>query len=273
MTPPRLFSFGGGVQSVACLVLAAQGKIDFKTFVFANVGDNSENPETIQYLNEVVLPYAEKHGIEVIEVQRVSRDGRKMDIYDRLLETKRSIDIPVRMSNGAPGRRSCTIEFKIKPVAKYHKKLGATKDNPGVLGIGISMDEFQRMRSKSSVEWQVLEYPLIDLKLDRSACKQLIADAGLPVPPKSSCWFCPYHTLGSWRQLQANNPALYNKAVELEELINKRRESLGKDPVWFSSRAVPLPMAVGDGTFKQEGLFEERHSCGPYVCSQDDGQQ
>ena len=30
----RVFSFGGGVQSVACLVLAAQGKIDYKTFVF-----------------------------------------------------------------------------------------------------------------------------------------------------------------------------------------------------------------------------------------------
>ncbi len=34
-----VFSCGGGVQSTACLVLAAQGKIPYQTFIFANVGD------------------------------------------------------------------------------------------------------------------------------------------------------------------------------------------------------------------------------------------
>ncbi|WP_254897837.1 hypothetical protein [Kitasatospora sp. NA04385] len=34
----RSFSFGGGVQSTAALVLAAQGRIDYRTFLFANVG-------------------------------------------------------------------------------------------------------------------------------------------------------------------------------------------------------------------------------------------
>ena len=42
----RVFSYGGGVQSTAALVLASQHKIDFKTFLFCNVGDDSENPAT-----------------------------------------------------------------------------------------------------------------------------------------------------------------------------------------------------------------------------------
>ena len=41
--PVNVFSFGGGVQSMACLVLAAQKKIDASLFLFANTGDDAEN--------------------------------------------------------------------------------------------------------------------------------------------------------------------------------------------------------------------------------------
>lgn len=34
-------------------------------------------------------------------------------------------------------------------------------------------------------------YPLIDWGWDRDRCKQEIASRGLPVPPKSACYFCP----------------------------------------------------------------------------------
>jgi hypothetical protein len=33
-------------------------------------------------------------------------------------------------------------------------------------------------------------YPLREWGMDREACERRIAAAGLPVPPKSSCWFC-----------------------------------------------------------------------------------
>src|SRR5947209_1941983 len=48
----KVFSFGGGVQSTAALVLAARGEIDYQTFLFANVGGDSENPETLRYVRE-----------------------------------------------------------------------------------------------------------------------------------------------------------------------------------------------------------------------------
>jgi hypothetical protein len=34
-------------------------------------------------------------------------------------------------------------------------------------------------------------YPLMDWRMDRAACERVIRDAGLPVPVKSACWFCP----------------------------------------------------------------------------------
>jgi hypothetical protein len=55
---PRVVSYGGGVQSNALLVLAAQGRIDYRRFLFANVGDDSEHPATLRYVRDVALPSA-----------------------------------------------------------------------------------------------------------------------------------------------------------------------------------------------------------------------
>ena len=47
----RVASYGGGVQSTAMLVLAAQRIIDFPLFLFANVGDDSEHPASLRYVD------------------------------------------------------------------------------------------------------------------------------------------------------------------------------------------------------------------------------
>lgn len=268
----RTFSYGGGVQSTAALVLAVQGKIDYRTFLFANVGDDSENPATMTYLYEHAGPYAERHGIALHVLDRRTRDGKIETLYGRLTkEGSKSLPIPVRMSNtGAPGRRSCTADFKIKVVAKWQREHGASASNPATCGIGISLDELGRARSDSGFPYQILDYPLLALRLTRQDCLQVIKAAGLPKPPKSSCYFCPMHTVGAWQEQRDNEPELFGSSVALERLLNARRAALGKDPVYFSSRLVPLdratsehrqlPMVSGDDQ-------EEVWSCGPFGCN------
>lgn len=241
----RYFSYGGGVQSTAALVLAAQGKIDFKTFLFSNVGDDSEHPATLRYVNEVAKPYAAQNGIELVEIRKTPH-GEERTLYSVLTRAgSRSINIPMRMNNtGAPGTRSCTSDFKIRRIAAHQKKLGATKENPAVTGLGISLDEFQRARTDSGIAWQILEYPLLDLRLARQDCVNIIERASLPVPPKSSCYFCPFHSLTEWRRLKEHEPELFEKSVALEKLINDRRRSLGRDPMWLTRALQPLDLAV-----------------------------
>lgn len=111
-------------------------------------------------------------------------------------------------------------------------------------GLGISMDEFQRMRTDSGVPHQVLEYPLIDLRLSRQDCMNIIERADLPVPPKSSCYFCPFHSMTEWRRLKEHEPELFEKSARLEETINQRRAELGRDPVWLTRALIPLEQAV-----------------------------
>lgn len=270
----RIFSFGGGVQSMACLVLAARREIDFPVFLFADVGADSENPETLAYLREVALPYAARVGIELRLLPRLKRDGSIETLWGRIMKPgSRSLPIPVRMNDtAAPGNRSCTVDFKIKVIDKALKALGATAAHPAITGIGISLDEAGRARQESGREFQKLVYPLLDLGLRRSDCETIIAKAGLPVPPKSSCFFCPYHSLPAWQSLYDRRRDLFEKSVLLERTMNERRKALGKDPVWLTRFCKPLDQVV-DGSHQnqlqiqwEEGP-EDRHNCGPFVCS------
>ncbi len=263
----KVFSYGGGVQSTAALVLASQRILDYQTFLFCNVGADSENPTTLTYVEEVVKPYAQAHGIELVELQKHRRNGDVDTVYGRLTRPEsRSIGIPIRMANGAPGNRTCTVDFKILVVARWTKRRGATKENPAIVGLGISLDEFQRMRSDSGIEHEKLDYPLIRLRLDRAACMQIIHDAGLPIPPKSSCWFCPFHSLQAWQEMRQEQPDLFMKAVTLEQLINERRAKLGRDQVWLTNKLKPLNKVTTDLT--QHSLFasDETDTCESGYC-------
>lgn len=249
----HIFSCGGGVQSTACLVLATQGVIPYRAFVFANVGEHSESPDTIRYIKQVLKPYAAQHGIQWIDVQRKRRDGTTVDLYDELHRPIRSIDIPVRMTNGAPGNRNCTVEFKIKPIAKWIKR-----NAPGcILGKGISIDEPHRATPSRESDGYTSAYPLIELGISRSDCLRIVREAGLPQPPKSSCWFCPYKTTDQWITMRREKPELFTATAELERMLNQKRATIGKDAIYISGvgarKALPIDQAIPD----QLGLFPE----------------
>lgn len=286
----RIFSNGGGVQSIAALALSAKAKaaragdadaaaflldvtrhkfsleyllavLDFPIHAFSNVGDDSEMPDTLRYVREVATPYAEQHGIELVMLERRPTRGiyagRAETLHGRLTrDGSKSMPIPMRgHDTGAPGTRSCTADFKIRVLSRFAKERGATKDNPAIVGLGISLDEWDRMKTDSGEPVQVLSYPLIDLRLSRDQCAALIAHAGLPVPPKSSCWFCPFHRPSVWMRLRVEEPELFEKAANLEALMNARRPD--KPPVWLTRFGKSLREAIGEQSMMS---FDDEYS-------------
>lgn len=244
-----IFSCGGGVQSTACLVLAAQGKIPYQTFIFANVGDKAESPLTIQYVEQILKPFAQKHRIEWVDVAKVNRKGQTVDLYDDCMTNEKCVSIPLHYKDGGLGFRNCTTKWKIEPIAKWIRK-----NAPGcTLGVGISTDEPHRAKPARDNDGYTKGYPLIDLGISRSDCLVLVKKAGLPQPPKSSCWFCPYHTTESWTHRKRENPDLFEKAVELELVLSERSVQLGKDPGFLTRHGRPLNVCIPD----QLGLFPE----------------
>lgn len=298
----RAASYGGGVQSNGVLALAATvsagrrdglteaeiaarlraligrpvelsdaalvNACDWPLFLFSNVGDDSEHPDTIRYVAEHGRPYAEAHGIEFVEVRRVRvATGEPFPtIYERVTDENLNQNlIPFRLSGGKPGGRSCTADWKIGVIARALKERGATADDPAISALGISLDEWHRMRSDSGIPHQVLAYPLIELRLTRQDCLNICARAGLPPPPKSSCWFCPFQTLARWRELRDKHPPLFEAASEIERLNNERQARNGREPMWLTRHERPLAEAVGSAV--QHDMFvEELDACESGYC-------
>ena len=263
-----VISYGGGVQSTAMLVLAATGRLghDVDAVLFANVGDDSEHPATLDYVRQVAMPWAAERGLPIHELRRVMRDGSERTLWQDLMRDSRTINIPVRMDNGAPGNRNCTATYKMGVVGKWLKANGASPDDPATVCIGISTDEIMRVGNKRAQPYERPVYPLIDLGLDRAACQQVIADAGLPVPGKSSCFFCPFHRPHTWSEMRRDEPDLFFKAADLEATLIQRRQSLGKDPVYLTRFAKPLTEAIGEAQDMLPGFGPDMETCDSGYC-------
>lgn len=257
MNQLQTLSYGGGVQSTALLVLMAQGKIAPRIALFCNVGDDSEHPASLRYVRDIAVPYAAAHGIALHILDRVKRDGSVETLYGRVTrEGSRSIDLPMRTEHGGFMRRSCTTHFKIGVITKWLKAHGATKEHPAVVSLGISLDEMHRARTNSTEPLQVLDYPLLRLRLDRADCRAIIRDAGLPVPPKSSCYFCPFANNQRWQDMREHEPDLFAKAAALEELVSSRMQRIQHgNALYLHNRLKPLAMATSAN--RQGRLFDD----------------
>jgi hypothetical protein len=192
-----ILSLGVGVNSIALLVLGAQGKVHFDEAVFADTG--SEQPETYEYWQNVVIPFCFDNGINLA---RINKEGKVL--YDDNFEKQ---IIPTRAF------RSCRV-LKKYALAKYGKA------NQVNFIIGFASDE--KERADNCVLGN--KYPLIEMGIDREGCKRIIRtvkmndkQVGLPVPVKSGCWFCPFQSEASWLRLLKKHPDLYMQAELLEQ--------------------------------------------------------
>ena len=158
-----------------------------------------------------------------------------------------NIPIPVHLSGSGPSSRNCTSNWKITVIEKWMRQnAGATKQNRVPLGVGISVDESYRMRTDDPEREPYLrkEYPLIDLYYTRAKCQEVIIKADLPLAPKSACWFCPYKRKSEWAKMRKEQPALWAKAIELEQRIIEKRHKAGKDNVYLTAYNAPLENVI-----------------------------
>lgn len=244
-----VISYGGGVQSTAMVVLAAHGKLPYQVdaALFSNVGDDSEHPATLEYVRNEAMPRAAALGFPIHELIKTKKDGTTETLMQRLTKVGgNSIPIPAYMTGGAPTNRACTADWKISVVGKWLKANGASSKDPATVCIGISTDEIQRVNPTTAPAYERIVYPLIDLEMDRSACQQVIADHGWPVPPKSSCYFCPFHRPQVWSEMRRDEPDLFIKSVELERQLIEKRKAIGKDPVYLTRLGKPLDEAIDE---------------------------
>lgn len=234
-------SLGAGVQSSCLAYMAAEGEFEDKVdaAIFADVG--AEPQSVYNYLEHLkeTLPFP------VYTVTH--KDGLLADIVNGV-NGERSSSPPfyTKSENGemAIVLRKCTRDFKIRPLMKKQKELaGLTRKrlpkSPVVSSwIGISLDEIQRMKM-SREKWCENRFPLIEKRMSRHDCMMWMEKRGYKMPPRSACWFCPYHSNHEWRRLKNEEPEEFEKAVALDKMIRPNFGGL-KQQVYLHKSGLPL---------------------------------
>lgn len=196
-----VLSYGGGLNSTALLVYLIKNKYPLDLVIFADTG--SEFDYTYQTV-QIYKDFSLKHGINCEIVK-----SDKGNIYDYYFGRKIT---PSRM------KRDCTTKFKIMPIRQFIKE--KFPKEKFVFYIGIDYDEAHRMRD-SDVKYIENRYPLVEAKIDRKGCVELLEHEGLQVPEKSGCYFCPFTKKQGWIDLKTKHPDMFKKSIQLEQ-NNKR---------------------------------------------------
>jgi hypothetical protein len=214
-----VISYGGGVQSTALVVLAVSEGWDVDEIVHVDLVD-AESPATREYVRYFREWLWREYGRDITVI------GRNM--YRDMLDNPAFTPVPWR---GKRERfmlsRQCTRQYKVQPLQRY---LYDKYDGRVGLMLGISVDEYHRMRDSSAARIEHV-YPLVDRRLTRWQCRDIIERAGLAVPWKSSCWFCPYRSVRSQWALVQRYPDLAGMASLLEDRINAERRRRGQDEI------------------------------------------
>jgi len=221
----EMISFGAGINSVAMtIMLIEQGWRG--PIVFSDTG--CEWPETYCYMRYFEQEWLQPRGLEIIRLSPAT----DAELYDKRLggltgiETLEQYCIQ-RSIIPFLSVRWCTVEFKRVPLENWRKGQGIDRTC-----LGISASEPRRIRNDPNVR-----YPLWDEGITRGECRRIIQGAGLELPIKSGCFFCPGQRLDNWKRLYYEHRDLYDRAIALEDRASKNNQKWATlDPHGISLR-------------------------------------
>tara|TARA_R100000808_G_scaffold710_1_gene3428 strand:+ start:1341 stop:2174 length:834 start_codon:yes stop_codon:yes gene_type:complete len=222
--PLKIISLGLGVQSTAVYLMSSMGyklpRADYA--VFADPG--AEHPKTYKILEWLLEWKENNNGIDII----TNKDRNLYeDIINKIPKGERVASIPAfSKNNDGLLMRQCTSEYKIQPVIKTARSLHNLKPRQRMLEtemwLGISLDEIERMKESNLYNIKYF-YPLVYHVLSRNDCIDFFKDNNFPIPVKSSCVFCPYHSNKFWKEMKSDQN-VWDDIIKVDKTIrnNKR---------------------------------------------------
>lgn len=256
-SPPalRTLNWGLGQDSTTIALLAEHGMIPpFDAILWA---DTQQEPAEVYATMEWVLP------LLTPPVYRVTAGDLGDDVLQACTGQKpRVSNPPFFIAGKGPLQRSCTRDYKVVPIRhQLRALLGAAPHGPlpgGVWieqAIGFPLDELGRTFC-SDVQWIVNTFPLIDLRMRKQDCARWLTEHGYPVPPKSSCTFCPYHSDAHWRRMRDEHPEEWRQTIAFEQALQAGRLPGVRGIPYLHKSMLPLALAPIDGaTTDQAELF------------------
>lgn len=228
-----ILSFGGGVQSTAILMMMVDGslpKVD--AAIFADPGEESD--ATYAHIDWCEARFAEM-GIPFYRRSAGGRLGDHLKVGRNSTGGQfASVPFYTVSPSGDKGliRRQCTKEYKTQIVERAVRRdvLGLKPRQRVPVNvtirqwIGISYDEQARAvriakRFAESVKWSTAYFPLLDRRIERRHCVELLKSLVPHTVPRSACVFCPYKGQAEWRRLRDEDPKGWARAVEVDNAL------------------------------------------------------
>jgi hypothetical protein len=241
---PLVVAYGLGVNSTALLVEFAGRGIRPDLILFADTG--GEKPETYAYL-PVIQRYLATIGFpDVITVRYRPVRAAYDTLEGQCLHTE-------TLPSLAYGGKSCSMKWKRRPQDQFVRRWGPAIDcwaRGGKVLKAIGYDagpaDSRRHRYEEDDEYRYW-YPLAEWGYDRDRCQHVIRAAGLPVPMKSACWFCPASKKPEIVWLEQHHPDLMKRALAIERNAQDSLTSvkgLGRSFSWhdYLARLNDLPL-------------------------------
>lgn len=232
--PLRVLSLGAGVQSSTLLLMAVHGELTIDAAIFADTG---WEPAAVYEHVDQLEQWATAAGIAFY---RVANGNIRADALDEGHGRFASMPLYQQNADGSRGmaRRQCTDEYKLKPIRRQLKAMGASRRNPVELLVGISLDEYTRMRV-SGLQYIQHIYPLVDRRMTRADCLGWLEQHGYPEPMKSACIGCPFRRAAGWRALSATEMA---DAIDFDERIRHDPKGYWQGVRFLHDSLIPLAM-------------------------------
>lgn len=249
----RVVAYGGGVNSTAMLIELTNRHEAVDLILFGDTG--GELPHTYNFISRFSQWLKENGQPEIIVV-------KKSGIQETLEEYCLRVKVLPAL---AYGYKACSQKFKIEPQDKYIRNWKPAKQEwkngrKLIKLIGYDMDECHRARKAPAGDNRYINrYPLIEWAYGRKQCIKIIEQAGLCLPGKSACFFCPSTKISEIKQLARHFPEFANRALALEANAEfKTIKGLGRD---FSWRNV----------LSQQELFDDDYPVMDMTCDCYDG--
>lgn len=225
-----MVAFGGGVDSTAMVIGLVERREPIDLVLFADTG--GERPDTYEHI-KTFSSWLEERGYPRIVTVKKLKNGDVYTLEQDCLDHKGLPSI-------AYGFKRCSDHFKIRPQQAFIKQWRPAIDawaagQKVVKYIGYDAGEVRRKENadrKVDTKYDY-KYPLIEWGWEREECIEAIKDAGVPLPPKSACFFCPSSRPKEIVDLAEKYPDLINRALAMEENADlKVVRGLGRQYAW-----------------------------------------
>ena len=222
----RVLSFGGGVNSTGLLVGLVNANASPDLVLFADTG--GELPDTYAHVAEM-FRWATSRGIRFEFVTNAGR-GQGATLEENCLMRR-------ELPSLAYGFKGCSVKWKRQPMDRFLAEDAQAKavwESGGKVTrlIGIDAGESHRAVLTEDKKF-AYKYPLVEWGWDRDLCLEAIRSAGLKVPPKSSCFFCPARKKREVMRLKKEHPDLFKRCEQMEaNSMAHTAKGLGRSWSW-----------------------------------------